>query len=143
MPSEQQTHAAEELATVVSQLTRRMRAASPEGALSPSQRSVLGRLGTEGPATTAALARAEIVRPQSMRTTLAALEEQGLVARTPHPTDGRQIVFSITDAGRRRRGAVQQAKRHWLADTIEAELDADEQRILVTAIDLMKRLAQW
>ena len=55
--------------------------------------------------TTAELARAEMVKPQSMGTLLAELEQEGLVQRQPHPTDGRQILFSLTDAGRGRRGA--------------------------------------
>ncbi|GHF79742.1 MarR family transcriptional regulator [Streptomyces thermodiastaticus] len=126
---------------VVSQLNRRMRAASPQGSLSPSQRIVLGRLH-DGPATTAALARAEHVRPQSMRVTLAALEASGLVERSPHPTDGRQVVFSLTGAGRRRLTELRQAKETWLADAIAARLDADEQRVLAQAVELMKRLVQ-
>ncbi|GGV81115.1 MarR family transcriptional regulator [Streptomyces thermoviolaceus subsp. thermoviolaceus] len=126
---------------VVSQLNRRMRAASPQGSLSPSQRIVLGRLH-DGPATTAALARAEQVRPQSMRVTLAALEESGLVERSPHPTDGRQVVFSLTESGRRRLTELRQAKETWLADAIATRLDTDEQRVLAQAVELMKRLVQ-
>ena len=59
----------------------------------------MGRLDTHGPMTTAELARAEMVKPQSMGTLLAELEQDGLVRRQPHPTDGRQILFSLTDAG--------------------------------------------
>lgn len=143
MPASEQSRAAEELATTVAQLARRLRAASPEGSLTPSQRTVLARLAQQGPATTAALARAELVRPQSMRATLAALEEQELVARSPHPTDGRQVVFSVTDAGLKRFDALRHAKRSWLADAIEAELDEDELRTLTAATALIRRLAQW
>ncbi|MBC2867179.1 MarR family winged helix-turn-helix transcriptional regulator [Streptomyces mexicanus] len=141
MDTPDRSRSAEELMAVVSQLNRRMRAASPEGALTPSQRIVLGRLH-DGPATTAALARAEHVRPQSMRVTLGVLEESGLVERSPHPTDGRQVVFSLTEAGRRRLGALRQAKETWLADAIAARLDAEEQRVLAHAIELMKRLVR-
>jgi len=72
---------------------------------------VLGRLGRDGPATTAALARGELVRPQSMRATLAALAEQDLVARAPDPTDGRQVVFSLAEAGDRTRASAREARR--------------------------------
>jgi DNA-binding MarR family transcriptional regulator len=41
-------------------------------------------------ATTTALV---LVKPQSMGGTLAAMEEEGLVERQPHPTDGRQILY--------------------------------------------------
>lgn len=140
MPSSDQSRIADELASAGSQLIRRLRMASSEGALTPSQRSVIGRLGTEGPATTAALARAELVRPQSMRATLCTLEEQGLVSRTPHPTDGRQVIFSLTETGEERLGLLRHAKRTWLADAIDAQLTADEQRLLDEAIGLIKRL---
>lgn len=132
---------AEELTAVVSQLHRRMRVASSEGALSPSQRITLGRLHESGPTTTAALARAEHVRPQSMGATLGVLEERGLIARSPHPTDRRQVVFSLTDSGERQLGSLRQAKRTWLADAIEARLDAEDQRTLARAVDLLRRLA--
>ncbi|MEV6126066.1 MarR family transcriptional regulator [Streptomyces violaceusniger] len=131
-----------DLAAVVSQLMRRMRAASSQGALTPSQRAVISRLYTEGPTTTAAMARAELVRPQSMRMILAALEEQTLVERAPHPTDGRQVVFSITERGREAITSVRQAKQSWLLDAIDNRLDADERRTLAEATDLLKRLVQ-
>jgi DNA-binding MarR family transcriptional regulator len=133
---------ADELTTVISQLHRKLRAASAQGALTPSQLSVMGRLGEDGPATTAALARAELVRPQSMRTTLAALEERGLVARTPHPTDGRQVVFSLTEAGVRLRGSGRRARRGWLADAIGARLTPAEHDALTSAIPLLRKLVE-
>lgn len=142
MPTASPARTADELTTLVSQLSRRLRAASADGELTPSQRSVMGRLVRQGPATTAALARGEIVRPQSMRMTLAALEERGLVARAPHPTDGRQVVFSLTEAGVALRGGGRQARRGWLAEAIDAELDADEQAALMAAVALLHRLVR-
>jgi DNA-binding MarR family transcriptional regulator len=150
VPTEDQARAADELTTVIARFHRRLRAASAsasaEGALTqaltPAQASVLGRLGRDGPATTAALARAEFVRPQSMRMTLSALEERGLVARSPHPTDGRQVVFALTDAGARLRGTGRQARRGWLAEAIAAELSAEDQRRLTEAIAILQRLVR-
>ncbi|WP_405589359.1 MarR family winged helix-turn-helix transcriptional regulator [Streptomyces sp. NBC_01190] len=142
MPNRDQARAANELTTVLSQLTRRLRAASGRDELTPSQRSVMSRLGREGPATTAALARAERVRPQSMRATLAALEERGLVARTPHPTDGRQVVLSLTPAGTDLDGSGRHARRSWLAEAVAAELTPAEQRALTAAIPLLRRLVE-
>ncbi|MFF7154938.1 MarR family winged helix-turn-helix transcriptional regulator [Streptomyces sp. NPDC008079] len=144
MPTQDQARVADELTTVIAQLQRRLRtaSASAQGALTPSQVSVLGRIGSEGPATTAALARAEIVRPQSMRMTLAALEERGLVARSPHPTDGRQVVFSLTEAGVRLRGTGRRARRGWLAEAIGTELSAEDQRRLTEALGILQRLVK-
>jgi DNA-binding MarR family transcriptional regulator len=141
MSHTERARTADELATLVAQLTRRLRAASAQDALTPSQVSVMSRLGT-GPATTAALAREELVRPQSMRMTLAALEERGLVARAPHPTDGRLVVFSLTDEGVRLRGSGRRARRGWLAESIDAQLSAAEQRALTDVIPLLRRLVE-
>lgn len=142
MPNQDQTRTADELTTVIAQLSRRMRAASAEGELTPSQDSVMSRIGRAGPATTAALARAELVRPQSMRMTLGALEERGLVERTAHPTDGRQVVFSLTEAGARLRGSSREARRGWLAQAIDAELSPAEQQQLTAVVPLLSRLLQ-
>ncbi|MER5274646.1 MarR family transcriptional regulator [Streptomyces sp. NPDC002809] len=131
---------ANHLASVVGRLLRRLRSSSSESLLTPTQRSVLARLDDGGPATTADLARSEFVRPQSMRLTLGALEEQGLVDRAPDPVDGRKSVMSVTDAGRATLAEVRAAKRNWLADAIAAELDGAERRTVAEAAALVERL---
>ncbi|MFJ1616530.1 MULTISPECIES: MarR family winged helix-turn-helix transcriptional regulator [unclassified Streptomyces] len=133
---------ATQLAAVISRLLRRLRTTSSESLLTPTQRSVLARLDREGPATTAALARAEYVRPQSMRLTLGALESQGLVGRAPDPADGRKSVMSITDAGLAALTAVRAAKHNWLAEAVAAELDADERLTVARAAELLDRLVR-
>lgn len=137
-PSAEQV--ANDLAGVVGRLLRRLRSSSSESLLTPTQRSVLARLEDGGPATTAALARAEFVRPQSMRLTLGALEEQGLVERAPDPDDGRKSVMSITGDGRTTLAQVRAAKRNWLAEAIAAELDGAERRTVAEATVLLDRL---
>ncbi len=82
-------------------LVRRARAAAASHELSLTESAVMARLDKSGPATTADLARAEAMKPQSMRTTVAALEEMGFVERKPHPTDGRQVYIELTPQGRR------------------------------------------
>ncbi|MEV7399196.1 MarR family transcriptional regulator [Streptomyces sp. NPDC091267] len=131
---------ASDLAAVVGRLLRRLRSSSSESLLTPTQRSVLARLDDGGPATTAALARAEYVRPQSMRLTLGALEGQGLVERAPDPDDGRKSVMSITGTGRTTLAEVRAAKRNWLAEVIAAELDGAERRTVAEATALLDRL---
>ncbi|RDV00658.1 MarR family winged helix-turn-helix transcriptional regulator [Trinickia dinghuensis] len=127
-----------DLTLVVGQLLRRLRSANP-GDLNMSQSSVLARLEREGPMTTADLARAELMKPQSMKTILAGLEEEACVEREPHPTDGRQILFAITRKGldeRKRRTA---AKREWLLAKLE-QFDPKDVATLAAAIPLIKRL---
>jgi len=123
-------------------LLRRVRAEAA-GAEGPSwsQAAAMSRLDKTGPMTTAELARAERVKPQSMGALLAELEHDGLVRREPHPTDGRQILFSLTDAGVQARRERRAAKVAWLSAAI-ARFDAGEQRTLADAIALVRRLGQ-
>jgi DNA-binding MarR family transcriptional regulator len=120
-------------------LVRRVRAATASHELSFTEGMVLGRLAREGPATTADLARAEGIKPQSMGTTIAALEELGLVERKPHPSDGRQVNIELTAKGVAVRKITGDAKRMWLAQAI-AQLDDEEQKTLFAAGRIIKRL---
>jgi DNA-binding MarR family transcriptional regulator len=135
--------AATDLALALRLLVRRIRSAAPAAAheLSWTQMAVVKRLETEGPATTADLARAEAMKPQSMGTTIAALEALGLVERTPHPTDGRQVRIAITTKGAAMRKRAQDAKQTWLAQAI-ARLDAADQKSLPAVTALLTRLAE-
>ncbi|MFF2811560.1 MarR family winged helix-turn-helix transcriptional regulator [Streptomyces sp. NPDC058000] len=142
MPTKDQERLGTDLGATVSLLMRRLRAASPQGELTPTQRAVLARIDADGPSTIAALARAELVRPQSMRMTVGALEELGILARSPHPTDGRQVVFSLTDGGRQVLADVRAAKNNWLAVAIADRLTDDEQRTLAEATALIRRLTE-
>ena len=133
-------HAAE-LMQSVGVLLRRVRSEAGPVGLSWSQGAAMGRLDRTGPMTTADLARAEMVKPQSMGTLLAELEQEGLVRRDPHPTDGRQILFSLTEAGVEARRQRHAAKLAWLSAAIE-RFDAEERRTLADAIVLIKRLGE-
>ena len=130
-----------ELSLAIGQLLRRLRAESNPDELTWSQTVALARLEKAGPITTADLARAESVKPQSMGATLAELEREGLVGRQPHPTDGRQVLFALTGDGveaRRKRSA---AKQKWLLAAM-ARLEPAEQQTLMAAAALIRRLAE-
>ncbi len=122
-------------------LVRRVRAVSAAHELSWSESAVMGRLDRDGPATTADLARAEAVRPQSMGATIAALEERSLVARKPHPTDGRQVNIVLTAKGAAVRESSKDAKLTWLAQAI-AGLDDKDRETLFAAGEIIKRLVE-
>jgi DNA-binding MarR family transcriptional regulator len=130
-----------DFAEAVGLLVRRLRAATASHELSLTESAVMGRLARNGAATTADLARAEGVKPQSMGATLAALEKRGLVERTPHPTDGRQVNIRLTTKGLTVRKSVGDAKRTWLAQAV-ARLDKQEQEKLFAAGEIIKRLAE-
>jgi DNA-binding MarR family transcriptional regulator len=122
-------------------LARRIRAAAASQGLSLTEAAVVARLAKDGPATTADLARAESMKPQSMGTTVAALEEMGLVERKPHPTDGRQVNIELTAKGEAVRKSVKDAKHTWLAQAV-AQLDDQERETLFKAGEIIKRLVE-
>ncbi|HVI54525.1 MAG TPA: MarR family transcriptional regulator [Luteibacter sp.] len=132
--------AAADLLTACGQLVRRLRAETNNQELSWSQMAVLARLESAGPMSIADMARAESVKPQSMGVTLSVMEDEGLLERRPHPTDGRQFLFALTVAGVEARRRVRAAKQTWLAGAV-ATLTADEQRDLLTAAAVIRRLA--
>ncbi len=125
----------------VGRLYRRIRAAAATHELSLTEGAVLVRLDKHGPATTADLARAESVKPQSMGATIAALEERGLVTRKPHATDGRQMLIALTPKGLDVRQSAQDAKRTWLAEAV-AQLSAEERDLLLRAGKIIRKLAE-
>lgn len=141
LPAASLETAVTELTLAIGQLVRRLRAEVNPGELSWSQAATLARLEKRGPLTTADLARAESVKPQSMGTTLADLEEQGLVERRPHPTDGRQVLFALTAAGTEARRKRRIAKQAWLLAAM-AKLDPAERKALVAATAVIKRLGE-
>jgi DNA-binding MarR family transcriptional regulator len=125
----------------VSLLVRRVRAAAAPQQLSLTETAILTRLEIDGPATTAALARAEGMKPQSMGTIVASLQKMGLVERKLHPTDGRQMNIELTSKGAAARKSVREAKRTWLAKAI-AQLDKKERETLFEAGKMIRRLAE-
>jgi DNA-binding MarR family transcriptional regulator len=140
MQSRPRDTAVTEFVHAVGLLVRRVRAAAASHELSLSESAVLSRL-SRGATTTAELARAESVKPKSMATTLAALEERGLIAREPHPSDGRQLLIGLTAQGTAVNDSARQAKHSWLAQAI-AGLSEREQDTLFRAGELIRRLAE-
>lgn len=138
-PAEQ---ASEELRAVAGALIRRLRAESGDPIYARPLVSVLRRLDSDGPMTTADLARAEFMTPQSMGASVAELEEHGLVARTDDPSDGRRKLVSLTREGSQVLAESRARRRTWLVRAIEAELDVSEQRRLLGALELLRRVTE-
>ena len=131
---------ATELRALVGKLKRRLQAQASIGDLTPSQFTVLRHLDSHGPATVTALAQAEGIRPQSMGATVGILESAGLVAGSPHPTDGRQTIFSLTPACRERIDANRAARQDWIVRTVRSRLTPSEEAELARGIELLRRL---
>ncbi|HEY2371696.1 MAG TPA: MarR family transcriptional regulator [Gaiellaceae bacterium] len=138
-PSSTLVSTASELRIVLGQLVRRLRS---EYSFPIAQASVLSRLDRDGAQTTSALAAAERIRPQSMAQTLSELEGDGLISRHPDRSDRRQILIELTERGHDRLREDRRRREGWLAEAIATTLSADEQRTLIDALPLLRRLAQ-
>ena len=121
-------------------LVRRARSAEASQELSWTETAVLKRLALDGPATTADLARAQGMRPQSMRTIVAALEKLGMIKRKPHATDGRQVNLELTAKGAATHKSAREAKQTWLAQSF-AQLNEQDRQTLFAAGKIIARIA--
>lgn len=140
--SDSAARAARDLRVVFSRLRRRLREVAQDTDLSPSQESALTLVGKHGAATASALAATEGVRPQSMATTLAALEQQGLIRRAPDPADGRRQLVTLTEAGRARVEDNRQARSEWLASAFQERYTEEERQAVLRVLELMDRLSE-
>jgi DNA-binding MarR family transcriptional regulator len=132
-----------ELRICLGKLTRRLREQARPNDLTSAQKSVLLRLDRDGPATVSALARAESVRPQSMRVTVAGLEAIGAIRGEPDSADGRQTLIALTSTFGKTLKAGRAAKDDWLFRALQAQLSAQEQDALAAAVKLLQRLADF
>jgi DNA-binding MarR family transcriptional regulator len=128
------------LRLAVMRLARRMRTERADTSLTLSQLAALATLERSGPLTPGELAAAERVQPPSMTRLTASLEAAGLVTRTDHPRDRRQVLLGASPAGaalvredRRRRDA-------WLAQRLR-DLPPEDLEVLRRAAVVLERLA--
>jgi DNA-binding MarR family transcriptional regulator len=131
---------ADGLRPVVMRLARRLRQVRGDGLeLTASQLSAMGTLARADDQPIGALAAAEKVAAPSMTRIVNALQERGLVARTPDPADRRQSLVSLTPAGRDLLLLNRRRRSEWLAQRI-GELDADDREVLRRAVGILERI---
>ena len=130
-----------DLRIAIGQAARRIRAERGGAGLADPQYTVLLWLNKRGPLTPGQLAEVERIQPPSMTRTVNCLVELGLVAKDPHPTDGRQVVVSLTDSGKAEVEETRRRRNTWLAGQLEA-MSPDERRLLTDATELLRRIAQ-
>jgi len=140
--SESAARAAREVRVVFGRLYRRFKELSDNQELTPSQASVLSRLGKEGEASASDLAAAERVRPQAVVPTLAVLAERGLTERRQDPDDGRRQLISLSPAGRALFDDARRAGDEWLTRAMEEHYTEAERQTLIEAMALLERLTQ-
>lgn len=129
------------LRVAVGLVVRKLRQVPAPGELTLSESSALSRLERGGPATSSDLARLDGISPQSMGVIVAALLERGLIERSRDPRDGRRIVLSVSELGRRtvrdRRGA----RTERIAAALRGGFTDAELAQLRAAAGLIERLA--
>ena len=121
-------------------LARRLRAQRLETGHTLTQLAALGTVERHGPISPGDLAAHERVQPPSMTRVVSRLEDDGLLARTPHPRDGRQQLLTITAAGRALLAADRRRRDAWLSQQL-AGLTQEEVAAVVAALPLLERLA--
>jgi DNA-binding MarR family transcriptional regulator len=129
------------LREAIMRLNRRLRQARAVGDLTFSQLSALTSLQLAGALTPRELADTERVQPPTMTKIVGKLEERGLVVRTPHPTDRRQVILSATERGRAVYAQFEKARNEWLARQL-AELGPDERDTLERAAQILRQVAR-
>lgn len=104
--------------------------------LRPASFHVARFLRSSGPARPTEIAVGLDVDKGALSRSISDLEEAGLLARRPHPDDGRAVAVALTDAGEKRLARVLADKGAELTDRL-ARFDDGE---LVTLASLLRRL---
>ncbi len=140
MPTATDTALASALRLSVMRLARRMRLQRADTSLTLSQLAALSTLERHGRLTPRELADHEKVQPPSMTRLVASLEAGQLVTRTPHPTDGRQVLLTVTPAAKALLAEDRRRREAWLSQQL-ADLDPAELATLRDAAVILDRLA--
>lgn len=115
---------------------------SDPGSPTRSEQGILALLEEHGPLTAKRLAELEALRPQSVAQTLDALEKSKWVRRERSAVDRREVLNTINEAGSL---ALEHGRRHrqqWLVRAFQEMLDPDEQVRLVSALELLEKVAK-
>ena len=132
---------ANRLRVAIGAFKRRVRETSTDGELTNPQLTALSRLDRLGSMTTAELARREQISPQAMGTTIASLEDLGLVARSADAADGRRSILSLTPEGLAAIRSGRNAVVDRISEVLVGSFAAAEIEALAAAAPLIERLA--
>ncbi|OZE20213.1 MarR family transcriptional regulator [Rhodococcus sp. 05-2254-6] len=132
---------ARDLSVSAMRLNRRLRLRHSSDRLPVAQLSILTTLLREGPMTTGELAARERIKPPSVSRSSHALVELGLMNREPHPTDGRQVVLLLTDAGTATARQEVAAREIALAEQLD-ELTPQQRQTLAAAARILTEIVE-
>jgi DNA-binding MarR family transcriptional regulator len=131
---------AHELRIAVMRFSRRLRSQRVDTSVTLTHLSAMSTLRRHGAMSAGELAGHERVQPPSMTRVVGALEAMGLITRTPHPTDGRQVVIELTPAAHDLLDAEARAREAWLFERLQ-QLSPEERQVLEDAATIMDKLA--
>jgi DNA-binding MarR family transcriptional regulator len=130
---------ASDLSVSVVRLARHLRGRRQGAPVSLTQLSAMSILRTEGPMSPGQMAAMERVQPPSMTRVIASLVDLGYINRDPHPTDGRQVVVSLSPAGEAILEDETHAREAWLRNQLSMldEESINAVQIAIVAFDKM------
>ncbi len=139
----QLTDAAAKLRLAIVRTSRRLRqeAAAETDGLTPTATAALASVERHGPLTPSELARIEAVKRPTVTRTLGCLERQGLIERTPDPSDGRSALVAINADGRERLRRLRGRKNAYLARRMR-KLDGADLEALERAAEILDRMRE-
>ena len=136
--AQQLTRMATDLRLACMRISRRVRFESSHD-VAPHQFSVLCRL-EQAPRTPGELAEIERVAKPSMTRTVGALVDRGLVLRQDDPLDGRSVILSLSEEGRRSVRTIRRKRDAWMASRV-SRLTPEEQDVLARATEILAKVA--
>ena len=131
---------AHDLRLAVMRFSRRLRNQRVDTSVTLTHLAAQSTLKRSGPMSPGELAAQERVQPPSMTRVVVALEGMGLVTRTPHPTDGRQVIIGLTPSAEDLLTEEARAREAWLSGRLH-QLTAEERAVLREAAEIMEKLA--
>lgn len=137
------TERAAQLRTAIVRTARRLRqeAAAETTGLTPTSVAALATIERHGPMTPSEIADVERVKRPTITRTLACLEREGLIDRTPDPADGRSALVKVNGAGRERLRRLRSRKNAYLARRMR-DLSAEEVETLERAAEILERMRE-
>jgi len=137
------TERAAHLRTAIVRTARRLRqeAAAETTGLTPTSVAALATIERHGPMTPSEIAAIERVKRPTITRTLACLEREGLIDRTPDPTDRRSALVEINGAGRERLRRLRSRKNAYLARRMR-DLSTEEVETLERAAEILERMRE-
>ena len=132
------TELAARVRLAVGRLNRRIRIDGRES-IPPLQLSALVTVEEHGPMRLSELARREAVTAPTMSRVLSALDEQGLVIRSPDPTDARGVRIVLSETGAARLAEVRTHRTALVARRL-SRLDTTQRRLLSEAMPALEAL---